>query len=153
MVELADVAGAEYSFARHEHLELRPGLDKMHAAARTLVQLTASDSARRLKPICAWLTDVLMPHVAWEGAVIFPEIDEMSATTLPTRLMRFDHSQINRAALLVEKDVDDICRGDTTADERRDAYDHLIRLETLIRAHLDREEEFLLPILNGRLTD
>ena len=150
MVELADVAGAEYSFARHEHAELRIGLDQMHSAARAIVEMSAADSARRIRPVCAWLTDVLMPHVAWEGAVIFPEIDELSATTLPTRLMRFDHIQINRAALLVEKDFEHICRGDPIPDGRRDAYDHLVGLETLIRAHLEREEAFLLPILDGR---
>lgn len=150
MVELADIAGAEYSFARHEHAELRIGLDQMHSAARAIVEMNATDGARRIRPVCTWLTDVLMPHVAWEGAVIFPEIDQLSTTTWPTTLMRFDHFQIHRGSLVVEKDIDRVCGDDATADERRDAYDHLIALEAIIRAHLEREEAFLLPILDGR---
>ena len=151
MVELADVAGAEYAFARHENTELRAGLDQMHSVARAIAQGTAADAARRIRPVCGWLTDVLMPHVAWEGSVIFPEIDDISTTTWPTMLMRFDHTQINREALLVEKDVERLYGIKPTTDERRDAYDHLIALEALIRAHLEREEAFLLPILNSRV--
>lgn len=153
MVELSDVAGAEYQFARHEHDELRAGLDEMHFAARAILQTTFADGARRIGPVCGWLTGVLMPHIAWEGAVIFPEIDEVSTSTWPTRLMRFDHLQINRAALVVEKDIERICNGQPTPDERRDAYDRLVGLETLIRAHLEREETFALPILDGRSFD
>ncbi|HEY7023583.1 MAG TPA: hemerythrin domain-containing protein [Candidatus Limnocylindrales bacterium] len=152
MVELADVAGAETAFARHEHKELRASLDRMHSAARALVEIPINSSIKRLAPVCAFLTDELMPHVAWEGSVIFPEVEELSATTWPTRLMRFDHIQINRAAIAVERDVERICRMETTSDERRNAYDHLIELEALIRAHLEREEAFLMPILDGRTT-
>jgi iron-sulfur cluster repair protein YtfE (RIC family) len=151
MVEMADVAGAEFAFARHEHTELRAGLDQMHAAARTLTGLPVADAAGRLRPVCQWLSEELLPHVAWEGAVIFPEIDEISASTWPTRLMRFDHIQIHRTALLVERDIERICIGETTGEDRRDAYDHLIALEALIRAHLEREETFLIPVLDGRL--
>jgi len=150
MVEMADVVGAEFTFERHEHAELRSGLDQMHAAARALVGLPPHDAVVRLRPICAWLSAELMPHVAWEGTVIFPEVDHLSATTWPTRLMRFDHIQINRAALLVERDIERLCRVETSAEDRRDAYDHLIALEALIRSHLEREETFLIPILDGR---
>lgn len=151
MVELADVAGAEFAFARHEHAELRAGLDQMHTAARTLTGLQIGDASGRLRPVCEWLSEELLPHVAWEGAVIFPEVDELSASTWPTRLMRFDHIQINRAAVLVERDIEGICIGETTGEERRDAYDHLITLEALIRAHLEREETFLMPVLDRRI--
>lgn len=150
MVELADVVGAETAFTRHEHIELRAGLDMMHRAARALIEVTATDAMSRLRPVCNYVTDELMPHVAWEGAVIFPEVDQISATTWPTRLMRFDHAQINRAALVVENDVGRVCQGQTTALERLDAYDHLLTLETLIRAHLEREDAFVMPILDAR---
>src|SRR4051794_25619298 len=149
MVELADVAGAELAFARHEHAELRAGLDQVHRAARTLDQAPATDATARLRPICRWLTDELMPHIAWETAVVFSEVDEASATGWPTSLMRFDHAQIDRAALVVEKDVERLCRNEATTDERREAYDHLVTLESLVRAHLEREEAFVMPILDG----
>lgn len=150
MVELAAVAGAEGAYARHEHAELRAGLAHVHEAARALIRVPTGDAVRRLKPVCAFLTDELMPHVAWEGSVIFPEVEELSLTTWPTRLMRFDHIQINRAAVRVEKDIERICGVETSSEERRDAYDDLIVLETLIRAHLEREEMFVMPILEAR---
>jgi hypothetical protein len=147
MVELADVAGAEYAFARHEHAELRDGLDHMHSVARLIGWGTVVGS--RLGPVSTWLEGVFLPHVAWEGAVIFPEIEELTSSTWPTTVMRFDHAQISRSARLVERDLDLL--GDAaTMDQRRDAYEHLIALETLIRAHLEREDAFLLPILAGR---
>jgi hemerythrin-like domain-containing protein len=150
MVELADVVGAETAFTRHEHVELRAGLDMIHRAARALIELTAEDAKSRLRAVCSYVSDELMPHVAWEGAVIFPEVDQLSATTWPTRLMRFDHVQINRAALAVENDVERICQGGSTALGRLDAYDDLVTLEALIRAHLEREDAFVMPILDAR---
>jgi hemerythrin-like domain-containing protein len=150
MVELADVAGAEYAFARHEHMELRTGLDQMHSAARAFTRMTDADGARLIGPLRDWLANVLLPHFAWEGTVIFPEIDELSTTTWPTRLMRFDHVQISRAARLAEVNIDHICMGEATSEERHDVHDMLVGLETLIRSHLEREDAFLLPILDGR---
>lgn len=150
MVELFDVAGAEYAFARHEHAELRAGLDHMNATARAIAQLSTDECAARVRPVCAWLTEVLLPHVAWEGTVIFPEIDELSATTWPTRLMRFEHSQINRRVVALDKHVDRLCGTAPSADERLELHDQLIAIEALIRAHLEREEAFLLPYLNAQ---
>jgi iron-sulfur cluster repair protein YtfE (RIC family) len=148
MVKLADVAGAEAAFARHEHAELRTGLEHLRRAARTIDHAPIDDVKARLRPVCEWLSYELMPHVAWEGAVIFPEVEEISATAWPTRLMRFDHIQINRAVIALERAVDRIVHDVTTADERRDTYDGLISLATLIESHLDREETFLIPLID-----
>jgi hypothetical protein len=62
--------------------------------------------------------------------------------------MRFDHIQINRAVIALERAVDRIVHDVTTADERRDTYDGLISLATLIESHLDREETFLIPLID-----
>ena len=150
MVEFADVAGAEGAYERHEHAELRAGLDQVHAAARAAARATLVDVAQRLGPVEAWLTNILLPHVAWEGAVIFPEVDDMARNVWPTSVMRFDHMQIERAARDVEKDIIHLTGRLPTADERNDLYDDLIGLEVIVRSHLEREEQFLLPILDGR---
>jgi iron-sulfur cluster repair protein YtfE (RIC family) len=148
MVKLADMAGAEAAFARHEHVELRAGLEQLRRAARTLEHAPRDEIRARFRSVSEWISYELMPHIAWEAAVIFPEVDEVSATTWPTKLMRFDHIQINRAVIAVERDVDRISNEITTAEQRRDAYDHLISLSTLIEAHLDREEAFLMPLID-----
>jgi iron-sulfur cluster repair protein YtfE (RIC family) len=148
MVKLADMAGAEAAFARHEHGELRAGLEQIRRAARTLEHAPLEEIKGRLRSVSEWISYELMPHIAWEGAVIFPEVDEVSATTWPTKLMRFDHIQVNRAAIAVERHVERVTNELTTAEQRRDAYDDLISLATLIEAHLDREEAFVMPLID-----
>jgi hemerythrin-like domain-containing protein len=150
MAEFADVVGAEAVFARHEHDELRDGLDQLMVAARAVMSTACPDIAPRVRPIEVWLTKVLIPHVVWERAVIFPEVDDLSGNVWPTAVMAFDHMQIERAARVIEREVVDLSGRTATSDDRAQVYEHVIGLEALIRAHLEREDEFLLPILDGQ---
>jgi iron-sulfur cluster repair protein YtfE (RIC family) len=61
-------------------------------------------------------------------------------------MVRFDHRQITRRAETLGRDRVRLAHGperEATSDARCD----LFALEALLRAHLEREEQFLLPLL------
>ena len=45
-----------------------------------------------------WLDGTLGPHIAWEEAWLYPEIDARTGTPWATRAARFDHRQIREMA-------------------------------------------------------
>jgi len=150
MVELADVIGAESSFARHEHSEFGPDLDEIHAVADAVGRLAATDAAHAVLGVRGWFATVLMPHATWEDAVIYPEIDRVTGTKWATKLMRFEHHQIERTAQLLDGDIELLREGMLTHAQLCEIRAHLLGLETLLRAHIEREELFLLPVIQER---
>jgi hypothetical protein len=148
MVEMADVAGAELSFAKHEHAELRAGIDEIHEAAGVLGWTSNEQAAVSIGRVRNWVQAVLVPHAAWEDAVIYPEIERRTHTDWSVKLARYEHYQIERAAGCLGADIETL-RGPVTHQEACEIRAHLIALETLIRAHMEREELFLLPAIDG----
>lgn len=134
------------SFVDHEHEELIGGIDLIHAVACELPTLPTPSRAARIARILQWVDATLRPHMAWEETWLFPTIDDRAQTRWATHLVRFDHRQIAQQAdrlrthrTRLEHDPS----GDTISDVRCD----LFGLEALLRANLEREEAFLLPLL------
>jgi len=146
MVEMADIVGAEYSFAKHEHRELRRGLDQIHDAASVLGWSSNAQAAAQIGRVSEWVQQVLVPHAAWEDAVVYPEIERRTHTDWSVKQARYEHLQIERAASLLDGDIDALSEpvDHQAACEIRG---HLLALEALLRAHVEREELFLLPVL------
>lgn len=149
MVEMADVARAEYAFASHEHAELLAGLEQIHVAAEVVGRASPVDALVWIRRVRNWTVGTLEPHAVWEESTIYREIDEITGTTWSTKLMRFEHYQIGRTALLLDEDIATFERGVPAHEQRFEIYAHLIALETLVRAHIEREEAFLLPLVDG----
>jgi hemerythrin-like domain-containing protein len=61
--------------------------------------------------------------------------------------MRFEHHQISHAASRLEADREAL-RHEPNHDQACELVSHLVALETLLRAHVEREERFLLPLLD-----
>jgi hypothetical protein len=91
--------------------------------------------------------EVLKPHMAWEESWLFPQIDDRARTPWATRLIRFDHRQIARQAERLHTHSLGGDRG--TPGEARTLVADLCGLEALLRANLEREERFLLPLLES----
>ena len=151
MVEMADVVGSELTFARHEHQELRAGLDQIHAAANSLGWTSNEQSATAIWRIRDWFQTVLVPHAAWEDAVVYPQIEQRTHTEWSVKQMRYEHYQIERAAAALTDDIE-VLHGPITHDRACEIRGHLLGLEALLRAHLEREELFLMPVLDPGLT-
>ncbi len=135
-----------WAFAEHEHRELRRGIDRIHDTGCELHGWVGEEAASRLVGIIDWFDQVLEPHLAWEEAWLYPEIDARAGTPWATRSARFDHQQVR---LVVDRLRDDRLHLDDVDAVVRlpELRCRLFSLEALLRAHIEREERFLIPLL------
>ena len=139
--------GVVRSFAEHEHRELEAGIGRIHDLACRLAELPAHEMAARVDGVLRWVSESLRPHMAWEEAWLRSQAEVGAETRWVMRLAGFDHRQITsltdrltvrRAALVHGPAVETVCevKGD------------LFGLEALLRADLEREACFLLPMMD-----
>ena len=147
MTRLTHDAVAEQAFARHEHQELGPWLDRIHAVACRVGHESTRDLAVDLHRMVVWLETDLEAHAAWEESWLYPEIDRRAGTPWATRMMRVEHQQIRTAVrhLDVEQTALQHELTPATAGQLAGA---IFGLEAILRAHLEREERVLLPLLS-----
>ena len=134
------------AFVEHEHEELVAALDGIHRVAEELAGLPADRKAKSIAKVLSWVDETLKPHLAWEESWLCPEIDTRAQTTWVTRLVRFDHRQIADQANRVKAHQSHIDHGPSGKAEA-ELFGDLLGLETLLRADLEREEQFLMPLL------
>jgi hemerythrin-like domain-containing protein len=134
------------AFGEHEHRELARGLDRIHAAGCAIGTGLKVDDARSIRDVLRWSDATLQPHIDWEESWLFPQIDDLTRTPWSTRTARFDHAQIHGLIHRLRRDEELAASGltPTSIDEVRC---DLFAYEALLRAHVDREEQLLLPVL------
>ena len=148
MAVAMDGREAVHAFVEHEHAELTAGVARMHELACELPNCPASELLVAVGDVLRWVEETLRPHMAWEEAWLFPQIDAHAQTPWATRLVRFDHRQIARQAERLSSHRLDVRHGPAHAAAVELRSD-LLALEALVRANIEREEEFLLPILES----
>ena len=135
------------AFGEHEHRDLGRGLGEIHEAANLVGSCSHADVRHAIRGVVAWATTSLEPHLAWEEAWLYPQIERVTGTEWATRPARFDHGQIGALVArlrLHEATASHVWTVGTTGELRCD----LFALEALLRAHIQREEELLLPVLD-----
>lgn len=146
----ADEGRAVWAFAEHEHRDLAHGINRIHDVACLVGHLATPDLSARVLDVLHWLDGTLGPHIAWEDGWLFPEIDARTGTTA-TRAARFEHRQIREVTARLRADHERLDRRGGPGDKNAETRSDLVRLEVLIRAHLEHEERFLIPLLeDGR---
>lgn len=135
----------EHDFASHEHAEMRRGIERILEVAK--LRASNDELSAAVIEVLHWVDDVLEPHARWEDGWLYPEIAERAGTPWATKLMTYEHQQIREAAQGV-------------AVARLDLHDHgstaavielrgqLFGLGAILRAHMVREERFLIPLLD-----
>ncbi|MGH2511350.1 MAG: hemerythrin domain-containing protein [Candidatus Limnocylindrales bacterium] len=139
---------AAWAFEEHEHHDLERGLNRIHDVASEVGHRPTPELSVDILSVLGWLEHTLEPHIAWEEAWLYPEIDARTGTPWATRASRFDHHQIRQTAERLRLDQATLgarAPGDHEAETRC----HLYSLEALVRAHIEREERFLIPLLNA----
>lgn len=136
------------SFMQHEHTDLTAGIDRIHETACDIAAIPADRLSPRIANIVVWIEKTLKPHMIWEETWLLPEVDRYADTPWLARLVRFDHRQISRRAEALSADRIRLAHG-PEAQATSEARCDLFALEALLRAHLEREERFLLPLLAG----
>ena len=137
---------AVWSFIEHEHLDLVRGINHVHDVASDIGAHAAAELSGRVLGVLRWVESVLEPHMAWEEAILYPEIDRRAGTRWATRIARFDHHQIRDVAARLRSDHHELAQHGGR-DRQADIRFALAALEALLRAHLEREERFLIPVL------
>ena len=137
---------AQWAFAEHEHRDLVRGLNRLHDVACEIDLRPPAELSVHVLGILEWLDGTLRPHIAWEDAWLYPEIDARAGTPWATRATRFDHQQIREMAARVAADRP-LLNSRLSAEQRAETRCHLVGLEALLRAHIEREERYLLPLL------
>jgi hemerythrin-like domain-containing protein len=136
----------EHDFVAHEHADMRRGIERIHEAAT--LRGTSGDLSFAALEVLHWVETVLEPHAQWEDRWLYPEVDERAGTQWATKLMTFEHQQIRDAAqALAAARIRLRETGSTPAV--LDVRGRLFALEAILRAHLAREERFLLPVLDA----
>ena len=133
-------------FVEHEHEGLAAALDRIHQVAEELAGLSADRKANSVANVLDWVDATLKPHMAWEESWLCPEIDARAQTTWVTRLVRFDHRQIAHQANRLKAHTSNLAHG-SSSEMEAEVFEDLLGLETLLRADIEREEHFLIPLL------
>jgi iron-sulfur cluster repair protein YtfE (RIC family) len=132
-------------FAERQHRELVRGLNAIHDLGMSIGHTATPVVSAGAIDILRWLDQTLEPHLAWEDAWLFPEIDRRLGTPWGTRAARFDHGLLRTAGANLRQHrlvlTSDVERGEQLRSD-------LFGLEALVRAHIEREECLLFPILD-----
>ena len=133
-------------FADHEHRDLVRGLNRIHDVACGIGSDAAPELAIHVLDVLQWLDTTLEPHLAWEDRWLYPEIDAHAGTPWATRAARFDHHQVRTMTDRIRSDR--ALLRDSIGMGHEELRCHLFGLEALLRAHIEREERFLMPLLD-----
>ena len=146
MVDKAAAPQAVWAFAEHEHRELARGIDRIHDVACQIGGCVSPDLSVRILDVLDWLDRELEPHVSWEESWLYPEIDSRTGTPWATRAARFDHHQIRGMAARLRADQQ-LLHQDGAPGRLVELRCDLFGLEALLRAHIEREGRYLIPLL------
>lgn len=136
-----------HTFAEHEHRDLATGINRIHDVACAIGQTATPELRLQVLGILRWLDNTLEPHIAWEEGWLYPEVDRRAGTPWATHAARFDHAQIRSLVGLIRSDREALGTGQEL-DRHDQLRCHLFGLEAMLRAHIEREERFLMPVLD-----
>jgi iron-sulfur cluster repair protein YtfE (RIC family) len=139
------------AFAEHEHRDLVGGINRMHDVACEIGWRATPEVSVHLLDVLHWLDRTLEPHITWEEGWLYPEIDARTGTPWATRAARFDHQQVRAMSAMLRDDRQSLTRIDDAFEQHGRLRYHLFGLEALLRAHIEREERFLIPLLDDPL--
>jgi hemerythrin-like domain-containing protein len=146
MTTEAGGAEAVWAYAEHEHRDLVRGINRMHDVACSIGRRPTPELSVQLLDVLRWVDDTLEPHVSWEEAWLYPEIDARIGSAWATLAARFDHHQIREMVTRLRADQHALGTSEQ-GDRHAELRCHVFGLEALVRAHIEREERFLIPLL------
>jgi hypothetical protein len=146
MADMTRTSTSVWAFTEHEHMDLVRGINRIHEIACHAGNLPRAELSVALLDVLHWVDGTLEPHIAWEETWLYPEIDARTDSPWATRAARFDHRQIRGIATEIR--ADQVALSSRVVSEHdAETRCHLFSLVALVRAHVEREERFLIPIL------
>ena len=133
-------------FAQRQHAELGRGLNRIHDLAVAIGREATPFVSADVIDVLGWLDRMLEPPLAWEDGWLFPEIDRRLGTPWATRSAR-----VRPRPSPARPRPDPVRPVQLALDPhgaREELRADLFGLEALVRAHIEREEQLLLPVLD-----
>jgi hemerythrin superfamily protein len=128
---------------RQEHKKLREKMMAVEKKTGTLINQEAKDRKKIQNEIVSFYDSEILHHAEWEEHHLYEKVDEKSVSG-PfsfTTTMRYDHKVIERLIGDLRSESDPI-RFSRLSDQ----------VLGLVKAHFEKEEEVLLPILDRSMT-
>ena len=144
---LSGADDVERRFLEQEHREIARGANRISEVAGLVGTVNAADLSYAMRTLLDWLERSLEPHAAWEEKWFYPTLTARLGTEWPAKLMRYEHDQIRRAVETLEADRA-LLRHEPAHETVLQIRSHLYGLHCQIHAHVEREDRFLLPLLD-----
>jgi iron-sulfur cluster repair protein YtfE (RIC family) len=136
---------------REEHRELMIHLQHVEDASVQVTGWDLSQALRQLPGIVGFLRDDLLPHAAAEEQILYPTIDRLQGAAT-TATMIVDHIEIGELIERLAADVDGALADWHNRDLVAGVSRQLAALAAIVGLHFRKEEEVLLPVLDGGLS-
>jgi iron-sulfur cluster repair protein YtfE (RIC family) len=145
MTTITEGRDAVRTFVDHEHQELRTAIAWVHEVTEGMSRMPVDQRSESIRRVLHWVDADLKPHMAWEESWLFPNIDDRAMPHWATGLVRFDHRQI---AAKAERIRAHCAYGNPfPSSEVSTLVADLAGFEALMSAHIEREERFVMPLL------
>lgn len=146
MAATQEVSEAVLAFTEHEHRDLARGVDRIHDVGCSVGVRPSTELLPRVREVLTWFDRELEPHLAWEESWLYPRIEDLTGTPWATRAARYDHGQLREVIERVRAEEMRLIRS-SSPTVQAELRCRLFSLEALLRAHIDREERLLMPVL------
>jgi len=128
------------------HHEIEPILTRIDALAEMAGNLASPDLDEALRVLLDSMAVSLLPHFDWEDATLIPALDPSAGPSSGGHLLRQQHAQIRQG--IERLTVSRMALGhEPTHRQLGDLRARLYGLHALLCAHLEQEEDALLPAL------
>lgn len=134
----------------HAHREIEPLLGRVEALAEMAGNLADPDLERALLALLDAMAIRLLPHFDWEDTALIPEPGPPTGPPTAARLLRQQHAQIRQGIerLAVSQSA---LHHEPTHRQLADLRARLYALHALLCAHLEQEEDVLLPAFSAAI--
>jgi iron-sulfur cluster repair protein YtfE (RIC family) len=145
MTAITEGRRAVRTFVDHEHQELGTAVGWIHKLTEGMSHLPADQRSDSVRRVLHWVDVDLKPHMAWEESWLLPNIDDHAMPHWAIGLVRFDHRQIAAQADRLRAHC--AFGHPTPSSDVSTLVADLAGFEALMRAHIEREERFVMPLL------
>ena len=146
------MTAGESRFEAQEHRDLALGLAHIEDIVERSPELGPRVCGRGCTTTLGWLDHEVRPHMAWEDRWLYPQLDEIAGTPWATRSAAHGASP-DRTDDRGPRGRSERWFGHATPQTAAEIVQHLGAIRALIAAHIEREERFLLPLLDDPTED
>jgi iron-sulfur cluster repair protein YtfE (RIC family) len=138
-------------FFMKEHAELDSGIEQLRETADLMFLEPTEELARDIEDCFGFVNGTLVPHAQAEEKLLYPEFERLLGTPVAMQLLAREHEEIIRLATELGAYGPQPWQDELSHEERKHLRRLLYSLYALIRLHLTKEEEILIPLLEKSL--